>query len=166
MTDYTVEIIGYNDLSEQEQKNASNNGWGKEDANYIKISFKGVPILIESDAMEPEDATLSRDLSWVKSALEEAYHLGTLKESDNTQENNIINAVNNNNVWLNIPPDVSINHEDNVRFVGSTVLWMFQEQVRLLPKYVNPANPNQEVLQEIANKIKTLYLSVNVNQGN
>ena len=45
-------------------------------AGYIKATHKGKTILLESDCIEPEDATFSRDLSWISNALKEAYKLG------------------------------------------------------------------------------------------
>lgn len=66
----------YEDLTEDERDGASNNGSGKEYASYLRVSRNGETKFLESDAMEPEDARLSRDLSWVKSAIEFAYQCG------------------------------------------------------------------------------------------
>jgi len=59
-----VKLVSYEDLTVEEQENQSNNGSGKEYANYIVIEDeKGRRIY--SDAMEPEDANFNRDLSWI-----------------------------------------------------------------------------------------------------
>ena len=52
------------------------NGHGREDAEYLIVSENGKFIEMFSDAMEPEDARFSRDLSWVKDAILEAYEAG------------------------------------------------------------------------------------------
>ena len=71
-----VEQLRFNDLTDDEKEDASNNGAGKEYANYIKITHNGKVICFESDAMEPEDATFGRDLSWVADMLEQCYVFG------------------------------------------------------------------------------------------
>ena len=76
MSDYKVSIVRFDDLTEEEQEWQPNNGSGKDCAQYLKIEYKGETIAIESDAMEPEDVRFSRDLKWIKSALEKAYELG------------------------------------------------------------------------------------------
>lgn len=77
----SYKVIGqaYEELSDAEKLGVSNNGSGKEDAFYIRVTYKGKTIRLESDAMEPEDATFGRDLGWIKEALEEAYELGKLQ---------------------------------------------------------------------------------------
>ena len=60
----TVKLVDFDALSEEEKEFQPNNGAGKEYASYIVIEDeKGKRIY--SDAMEPEDATFSRDLSWI-----------------------------------------------------------------------------------------------------
>lgn len=76
MTDYKVSILSFDDLTEEERDWQPDNGGGKDSAQYLKIEYKGEVIAIESDAMEPEDVRFSRDLNWIKSALEKAYELG------------------------------------------------------------------------------------------
>jgi len=68
----------YEELTEDEQANASNNGSGKKYADYIRITHNGETILLVSDAMEREDATFSRDLSWIVDALYKCYELGKI----------------------------------------------------------------------------------------
>ena len=64
-----VKVVSYDDLTKEEQEDQSNNGGGKEYATYIIIEDeKGRRIY--SDAMEPEDATFYRDLSWIVNELE------------------------------------------------------------------------------------------------
>ena len=67
---------GFKELTTDEQNSVPNNGSGKEYANYLRVEHDGITILLESDAMEPEDATFSRDLSWAWSIIERAYGLG------------------------------------------------------------------------------------------
>jgi len=71
----------YEDLPEEVKKEwaLSDNGSGKELATYIIQKVDGQIISVESDAMEPEDARFSRDLRWIKTALEDAYKLGLIR---------------------------------------------------------------------------------------
>ena len=71
---YRVSILDYDGLTEEEIEKMC----AQEDdyAGYIKATHKGKTILLESDCIEPEDATFSRDLSWISNALKEAYKLG------------------------------------------------------------------------------------------
>lgn len=71
-----MRIIYFDDLTDAQKERASNNGSGKEYATYLKIDHDGKILSIESDAMEPEDATFGRDLSWVGEMILEAYRLG------------------------------------------------------------------------------------------
>jgi len=71
-----VKLVGYDDLTEEEQGSASNNGCGKENARYLKVTHGGNLIALENDAMEPEDAVLYRDLAWVGPLLLKCYELG------------------------------------------------------------------------------------------
>ncbi len=73
---FKVDLQGYGDLTETERLGVSNNGWGAEYATYIRVTHRGQTILLENDAMEPEDARLSRDLKWIVDALMKAYTLG------------------------------------------------------------------------------------------
>lgn len=43
---------------------------------FIRITHKGECIAVHSDDMEPEDATFSRDLSWISEEIKKAYDLG------------------------------------------------------------------------------------------
>lgn len=76
MSKFTVTTGWFEDLSDEEKKYASNNGVGKEHASYIRVKHNGETILLESDAIEPEDKTFHRDLSWVATWLTKAYELG------------------------------------------------------------------------------------------
>ena len=71
-----VKIQSFDDLTQEEQGEVSNNGSGKEFAGYLRIIHNGETIRLESDAMEPEDAKFFRDLKWIKAALLTAYSLG------------------------------------------------------------------------------------------
>jgi len=77
-----VETLSFKGLSDDEKDGVSNNGFGKEYANYIKITHNGVVVLLESDAMEPEDAIFGRDLSWVADMLEKCYDFGVKDERE------------------------------------------------------------------------------------
>ena len=76
MNEFNVTIEGFNDLSPDEQDSMPNNGVGKQYASYLRIRSYGETILLKSDAIEPEDKTFFRDLSWIKEALEDAYLFG------------------------------------------------------------------------------------------
>ena len=73
-----VTMPQYEDLTEDEQMNVSNNGSGKKYAGYIKVTHNEETILLENDAMEPEDAAFCRDLSWISGIIEKAYELGKM----------------------------------------------------------------------------------------
>lgn len=73
---FEVKVESFEDLTFNEQKNVSNNGCGREFASYIRVTHKGKTILLESDAMESEDATFTRDLSWIPKIINEVYKLG------------------------------------------------------------------------------------------
>lgn len=82
---YQVQIQTFKDLSEAEKEAVPNNGSGREYANYLRVTHKGRTLFLESDASEPEDASFSRDLSWIVGALRQAYELGLLDEADVTK---------------------------------------------------------------------------------
>jgi hypothetical protein len=72
-----IKIVGFKALTEQQQENASDNGCGQENAGYLIVTDTGGEIVVfESDAMEPEDASFSRDLNWIINALQKVYELG------------------------------------------------------------------------------------------
>ena len=71
-----VELVNYDDLTGSEKEKQPNNGCGKWNATYIKISDAGRTLMILSDAMEPEDATFTRDLWKVVDAINLAYIRG------------------------------------------------------------------------------------------
>jgi hypothetical protein len=49
----------------------------KDDYNcYLLIYRNNEPPQVETDGMEPEDATFFRDLSWIQPSLEQAYKWG------------------------------------------------------------------------------------------
>ncbi len=67
--------LDYEDLTEEEQREAPNNGPGKDMASYIRIT-DNQGSRVYSDAMEPEDSSFHRDLSWIASELKHAYIVG------------------------------------------------------------------------------------------
>lgn len=66
----------YDDLSELEKESVSNNGAGKEYANYLRIKYEGETVFLMNDAIEPEDRTLNRDYSPLVEMVEKAYAIG------------------------------------------------------------------------------------------
>jgi len=76
MVTFEISTPEFYQLTPDEQSSVSNNGCGKEYANYIRIQRNGETVYLESDAMEPEDARLTRDLSWVKEVIQYAYQCG------------------------------------------------------------------------------------------
>lgn len=73
---YKVESgLFFEDLTEEEQEDVPNNGCGKDMATYIRITDND-ETRVYSDAMEPEDTTFYRDLSWIAPELEAAYNQG------------------------------------------------------------------------------------------
>lgn len=59
-----AKMVSFEDLTPEEQESQPNNGTGKEYASYIVIEDSDGK-RIYSDAMEPEDASFIRDLSWI-----------------------------------------------------------------------------------------------------
>jgi len=76
MSNFEITSPSYNDLTDDEKENVSDNGSGKEWAGYIKVTHNGKTILLKSDAMEPEDAFFYRDLNWIYDIIQKAYNLG------------------------------------------------------------------------------------------
>ena len=66
----------YKDLSEEEKEIVPDNGSGAKYAGYIRIKQDGKTILLESDAMEKEDAIFRRDLEWIYKACRMCYEIG------------------------------------------------------------------------------------------
>jgi len=75
-----IEQLDYDELSDDEKDAAPNNGNGKDLANYIRITFDGGKVFTQSDAMEPEDARFTRDLSWIVEMLKLAYAHGAIDQ--------------------------------------------------------------------------------------
>jgi hypothetical protein len=71
-----VELQDFDALTDAEKMGASNNGCGREWANYLRVTHNGETLFLENDAMEPEDIRFTRDLSWVRDAILKAYELG------------------------------------------------------------------------------------------
>jgi len=76
MGNFEVTRLNYSDLTEEEKDNVPDNGSGKEYAGYIRVVHNGKTILLESDAMEPEDARFNRDLSWITGIIKKAHEIG------------------------------------------------------------------------------------------
>ena len=75
-TSFNVTLEEFKDLSDEEQQDVSDDGNGKDCANYIRVTHNGKTVLLESDAIEPEDKTFFRSLSWITKWLKKAYELG------------------------------------------------------------------------------------------
>lgn len=71
-----IERVYFGDLTAEQQEDQPDNGHGKEDASYIKMTHRGEVIAVYSDAMEPEDCSFGRDLGWIVGAIDRAYALG------------------------------------------------------------------------------------------
>lgn len=89
-TIFEVKIERYENLSNSEKDNASNNGSGAEYAYYLRVNHQGKTILLESDAMEKEDAIFVRDLSWIKDIIFKAYRIGVQEGIDLSRKYNLI----------------------------------------------------------------------------
>jgi len=76
MAEFKVQLQEFSQLSEAEKTGASDNGNGKEWANYVRVTHNGETLYLESDAIEPEDKSFGRDLNWVLGAIRKAYELG------------------------------------------------------------------------------------------
>lgn len=63
-------------VPDAESKFAPNNGAGKEWSSYLVIYHEGKIFEWHSDAMEHEDASFSRDLSWIGDLVISAYQQG------------------------------------------------------------------------------------------
>lgn len=72
----TTEVAFYDDLTEEEREGQPDNGSGADCASYLRVYHNGELIDTYSDAMEPEDITFYRDLSWISAALQDAYERG------------------------------------------------------------------------------------------
>jgi len=73
---FNVTLEEFDDLSNEEKQCVSDEGYGKDCANYIRINHNGKTILLESDAIELKNKTFHRDLSWITKWLKKAYELG------------------------------------------------------------------------------------------
>ena len=63
-----VTVVQFEELTDLEKDSVSNNGCGKEYASYLIIEDENGR-RVYSDAMEAEDATFNRDLSWIRDEL-------------------------------------------------------------------------------------------------
>jgi len=75
-------VQNFDELTHDEQQRVSNNGSGKKYASYLRVIHDGDTILLKSSAMEPEDVSFYRDLSWIAGALENVYRLGKSHTTD------------------------------------------------------------------------------------
>lgn len=64
------------ELPQEIRDAATNNGCGKESACYLVFYRNGQIFYWNSDAMQPEDARFTRDLSWIKDLVLKAYQQG------------------------------------------------------------------------------------------
>jgi hypothetical protein len=69
---FKVTIGDYNSLSDSEKAVFIS----CQDANFLRVIHDHATIILECDAMEPEDALFTRDLSWVAHVIREAYTYG------------------------------------------------------------------------------------------
>jgi hypothetical protein len=73
-----VELQEFEALTDAEKTGVSDNGSGKEYANYVRVTHNGETLFLENDAIEPEDCRYTRDLGWVLDAIRVAYNRGLL----------------------------------------------------------------------------------------
>jgi len=78
----TVRVERFEDLSDEEKNFVPENGSGSAYAGYLRVVHNGETILLESDAMEPEDAIFARDLNWIALAIKGAYNLGRAEKGE------------------------------------------------------------------------------------
>jgi len=71
-----IKLWRYEDLTEVQREDMPDNGSGKEYAGYLMVSEGVRLIALESDAMEPEDCSFSRDLKWIPALLKKVYEKG------------------------------------------------------------------------------------------
>jgi len=71
-----VSLVHFSDLPDDVKDDQPNNGYGKEEASYLKVEFSDGRVEYYSDAMEPEDARFERDLHWVMRVIQEAHKDG------------------------------------------------------------------------------------------
>ena len=81
-----VKVCRYEDVPEDYKENVPDNGAGKEYATYLIVKFDGKVVRVESDAMEPEDCTFGRDLSWIPDAIQDAYVAGVEDGKEEMEE--------------------------------------------------------------------------------
>ena len=76
-----IKTVDYEELPEEIKKlHLPNNGRGKEMAAYLLIYHDDKLMYCFSDAMEPEDAIFTRDLSWIKDVILDVYNVGISDE--------------------------------------------------------------------------------------
>lgn len=64
---WEIKLFDYDTLPAEIEKDfLSNNGCGKEYANYLVLYRNGEVFSYESDAIEPEDKTFTRDLNFIQ----------------------------------------------------------------------------------------------------
>lgn len=71
-----INIVFFDELTDNEQAIQPNNGRGKEYASYIKITDGAETLMLLSDAVEAEDARFTRDFNCIVDALEQVYLKG------------------------------------------------------------------------------------------
>ena len=71
-----IVILNYDQLTEEEKKEAPDNGMGKDYAYYMRVTWDDGTTECFSDSMEPEDALFVRDLAWIPTLVHRAYRKG------------------------------------------------------------------------------------------
>ena len=67
MIKWEIKLFDYDNLPQEINRDfLSNNGCGKEYANYLVLYLNGKVYSYESDAIEPEDKTFTRDLNFIQ----------------------------------------------------------------------------------------------------
>jgi hypothetical protein len=76
----TVKIVRFDELPSEDVKNCYRDKYNEEGYyNYLLVYYDDVLISHQSDKMAPEDATFRRDLSWIQTAIHDAYVYGRVE---------------------------------------------------------------------------------------
>lgn len=67
----TAEVQRFEQLSDTERE-----AHGDKHAHYLRVTHNGASIFLVSDSIAPEDARFTRDLAFVRQAIQQAYELG------------------------------------------------------------------------------------------
>ncbi|MDD5149806.1 MAG: hypothetical protein PHC28_04910 [Flavobacterium sp.] len=153
---FTVNILTFDQLTEIEKDEFRNKGIAYEVIEYLQICYLGTQVQLVAVC----------DVGEIQRALYQSYFYGMQnKPTDDIEKQRVIDAVNNNHIGITISTENT--KEDIISFIGSNIIDFLNDDLRLIPKYtIYPMgidNKTKEVLREISNNTKTLYLSITRN---